>query len=106
MNFLLLKTKRQKMLVCIILFILLIIGYITIFFRASSNYIMFVYIRSNETNNTHVADIKSGYANLLSCQKAGRIYDVSMNGKSVSYFHCATGCPIDADTEKDCNQHD
>ena len=100
------KNKNRTFIVAIILLLFVFVSYLIVFLTPSTDYVMFVYLRDSSSRIAQVKEVRSGFTSLLSCQQAGRVYANSVNGKPVSYFRCGTGCPLDADTEKDCKVHD
>ena len=65
-------------------------------------YVLFIYARDRASDTMHVAEIKSSYRNHNDCETASNVYDVSANGKPLSFARCATDCPIFAESERDC----
>jgi hypothetical protein len=104
MKFTWIKTNKRKMAVSLILLAFFILGSIVAISLTPTGYILFVYVRDNATKTLHINEITSGYRSLQDCKKAE--LTVSENGKLITFSRCATGCPADAETERDCKQHD
>jgi hypothetical protein len=96
------KIVKVALPVLIILTLLVTAGLIAKYSK-TPGYVLFIYARDSASDNTHVAEIKSGYRDLRDCQTASQVYDVSANGKPLSFGRCATDCPVFAESERDCN---
>jgi hypothetical protein len=96
------KTVKVALPVLIILTLLVTAGLIAKHSK-TLGYVLFIYARDRARDNIHVAEIKSGYRDLSDCKTASQVFDVSANGKPLSFGRCATNCPIFAESERDCN---
>src|SRR5260370_41076918 len=71
-------------------------------FFPHSGYVLFLYLDDGTTKASHIAEVESGFSSLRSCQERGVVFNSSINGRPHSFFRCAQGCPLSADTERDC----
>ena len=92
----------------LILLVSSVLGGILMHYFTPSGYVLFIYAKTDPTDpthptkNPHIAEIRSGYSTRKACEEEGAIYNVSEDGKPISFARCATGCPIYAESERDC----
>jgi hypothetical protein len=85
-----------------------VLGGILMRFFTPSGYVLFIYAKTDPTDpsiltkNPHIAEVRSGYDSRKACEEEGAIYNVSEDGKPISFARCATDCPLYAETERDC----
>ncbi|SRR6266487_2524999 len=94
----------------VIVFILVassVLGGILMHYFTPSGYVLFIYAKTDPTDptkNPHIAEIRSGFSSRKACEEEGAIYNVSEDGKPISFARCASGCPLYAESERDCKR--
>jgi hypothetical protein len=96
------KTIPLPIVIGLILVASSVLGGILMHYFTPSGYVLFIYATNDPIKKLRIAEVRSGFSSRKACEEEGAIYNVSEDGKPISFARCATDCPLYAETERDC----